>query len=169
MLFLDGVYVSNKANKLAFKQVKAPTKDQLQTVVQRISERLAKLLTRQGLLTQDDESTYLTLDALDDNALHHLQSHSVTYRVAVGPQQGKNVNQRPKLSTCQRPKLSSLAAISGTTFMAFEAIRVITGFQDVAMMGNTVLIPPAKSPEDDTRRWKQVAAVSTPNQERFAR
>ena len=69
----------------------APTKDQLQAVVQRISERLAKLLTRQGLLTQDDDSSTLTLDALDDNALHHLQSHSVTYRVAVGPQQGKKV------------------------------------------------------------------------------
>jgi ribosomal protein S27E len=91
MLFLDGVYVSNKANKLAFKPVNAPTKDQLQAVVQRISERLAKLLTRQGLLTQDDDSSTLTLDALDDNALHHLQSHSVTYRVAVGPQQGKKV------------------------------------------------------------------------------
>ena len=69
----------------------APTKGQLQAVVQRISERLAKLLTRQGLLTQDDDSSTLTLDALDDNALHHLQSHSVTYRVAVGPQQGKKV------------------------------------------------------------------------------
>jgi len=91
MLFLDGVYVSNKANKLAFKPVNAPTKDQLQAVVQRISERLTKLLTRQGLLTQDDDSSTLTLDALDDNALHHLQSHSVTYRVAVGPQQGKKV------------------------------------------------------------------------------
>ena len=31
MLFLDGVYVGNKANKLTFKQVNAPTNDQLQT------------------------------------------------------------------------------------------------------------------------------------------
>ncbi len=91
MLFLDGVYVSNKVHKLSFRQVNAPTKDQLQTVLQRISQRLAKLLTRQGLLTQDEDNTYLTFDALDDNALHHLQSHSVTYRVAVGPHQGKKV------------------------------------------------------------------------------
>jgi len=91
MLFLDGVYVSLKSGKLSFKPVNAPTKDQLQAVVQRISERLAKLLTRQGLLTQEDDSSYLTIDALDDNALHHLQSHSVTYRVAIGPQQGKKV------------------------------------------------------------------------------
>lgn len=52
-------------------------------VVQRISERLAKLLPRQGLLTQDDDCSYLPLDTLDDNALHHLQSHSVTYRAAA--------------------------------------------------------------------------------------
>jgi hypothetical protein len=51
MLFLDGVYASNKANKLSFKPVNAPTKDQLQAVVQRISERLAKLLTRHKTMT----------------------------------------------------------------------------------------------------------------------
>ena len=34
MLFLDGVYVGNKANKLTFKQVNAPTNDQLQTGLQ---------------------------------------------------------------------------------------------------------------------------------------
>ena len=48
------------------------------------------------------------------------------------------VNQRPKLSTCQRPKLSSLATFLGAAFMVFEAIRVIAGFQDVAMMGNAI-------------------------------
>ena len=56
MLFLDGVYVSNKADKLSFKQVNGPTKDQLQTVVQRISERLAKLLTRQGVYAANHSS-----------------------------------------------------------------------------------------------------------------
>lgn len=49
-----------------------------------------------------------------------------------------SVNQRPKLSTCQRPKLSSLATFLGAAFMVFEAIRVIAGFQDVAMMGNAI-------------------------------
>ena len=52
--------------------------------------------------------------------------------------QPKSVNQRPKLSTCQRPKLSSLATFLGAAFMVFEAIRVIAGFQDVAMMGNAI-------------------------------
>ena len=48
------------------------------------------------------------------------------------------VNQRPKLSTCQRPNLSSLATFSGTAFMVLKPVRVIAGFQDVAMMGNAV-------------------------------
>jgi Putative transposase len=45
VLFLDGAYASHKANELAFKHINAPTKDQLQAVAQRISERLAKPLT----------------------------------------------------------------------------------------------------------------------------
>jgi ribosomal protein S27E len=91
MLFLDGVYVAGFEQKQVFKQVNAPTKDQLQALVQCISERLAKLLTRKGLLAQDEDNAYLTLDALDDNALQHLHGSSITYRVAVGPQQGKKV------------------------------------------------------------------------------
>ena len=43
MLFLDGVYLEGFGGKSVFKQVNAPNKDQLQTIVQRISERLAKL------------------------------------------------------------------------------------------------------------------------------
>ena len=92
MLFLDGVYVTSfDQHKQVFKQVNAPTKATLQALVQCISERLAKLLTRAGLLTQDDENAYLTLDQLEDNSLHHLHGYSITYRVAVGPQQGKKV------------------------------------------------------------------------------
>ena len=68
----------------------------------------------------------------------NVPSDTVRYYVRIGLLKPATVNQRPKLSTCQRPKLSSLAAFFGTTFMVFEAIRVITGFQDVAMMGNTV-------------------------------
>ena len=59
--------------------------------MQRINERLTKLLTRHGLLTRDDESATLTLDALDNDALHHLQRQRVAYRIALGQQQGKKV------------------------------------------------------------------------------
>ena len=35
-----------------------------------------------------DERSYLTLDLQDDDAMNQLQGHSITYRIAVGPQQG---------------------------------------------------------------------------------
>lgn len=56
-----------------------------------ISQRVAGYLERQGLLVRDDESSYLTLDLQDDDAMNQLQEHSITYRIAVGPQQGRKV------------------------------------------------------------------------------
>ena len=92
MLFLDGVYITGfDQHKQVFRRVNAPTKDTLQALLQRISERLARFLTREGLLTADAENRTLTLEHLDANPLQHLQGHSITYRVAVGPQQGKKV------------------------------------------------------------------------------
>jgi hypothetical protein len=35
------------------------------------------------------ENSYLTLQARDSSAMHDLIGHSVTYRIAVGPQQGR--------------------------------------------------------------------------------
>ena len=31
------------------------------------------------------------MDGLDDNVMNELQSHSITYRIAMGPQQGRKV------------------------------------------------------------------------------
>ena len=60
-------------------------------LVATISQRVALHLERQGLLTRDDESSYLTLDLQGDDAMNQLQGHSITYRIAVGPQQGRKV------------------------------------------------------------------------------
>ncbi|MFT6287733.1 MAG: hypothetical protein ACJA09_002488 [Alcanivorax sp.] len=42
-------------------------------------------------MARDDESSYLTLDLQDDDAMNQLQGYSITYRIAVGPQQGRKV------------------------------------------------------------------------------
>jgi hypothetical protein len=52
---------------------------------------LIRTAKRQGLLARDDESSYLSLDLQDDDAMNQLQGHSITYRIAVGPQQGRKV------------------------------------------------------------------------------
>ncbi|MCH8137214.1 MAG: IS91 family transposase [Proteobacteria bacterium] len=91
ILFIEGVYQEKYNGQLRFHHVNAPTVSELNTLVATISQRIARNLERQGLLTQDDTSSYLTLDLQDDDAMNQLQGHSITYRIAVGPQQGRKV------------------------------------------------------------------------------
>ena len=91
MLFIDGVYQEKPYGQVKFHPVNTPTARDLNALVATISQRVARCLERQGLLARDDEAGYLTLDLQDDGALNQLQGHSVTYRIAVGPQQGRKV------------------------------------------------------------------------------
>lgn len=91
MLFIDGAYQEKHNGQLRFHRVDAPTASELNTLVAAISQRVVGHLERQGLLVRDDESSYLALDLQDDDAMNQLQEHSITYRIAVGPQQGRKV------------------------------------------------------------------------------
>ena len=90
-LFIDGAYQQKNNGKLRFHRVNAPTTSELNTLVARISQRIARYLERRGLVARDDESSYLTVDWQDEDAMNQLQGHSITYRIAVGPQQGRRV------------------------------------------------------------------------------
>lgn len=48
------------------------------------------------------------------------------------------VNQRAILTTVQRPILTSLLRLSAGFLALFEAERIVAGFDDVAMVGDTV-------------------------------
>jgi hypothetical protein len=76
---------------MSFVRSKAPTLDELNKLVHTISHRIARYLERQGLLVRDMENTYLQLDTSDDDPLQDLQGHSISYRIAMGPQQGRKV------------------------------------------------------------------------------
>jgi len=90
ILFLDGVYVYRDHRPPRFHRVKAPDKEELQELVQRISHRVGRCLERQGLLEQDTESAWLDLDpAGDTDAMPQILGSSISYRIAVGPQQGQ--------------------------------------------------------------------------------
>ena len=90
ILFLDGVYVYRDNRPPRFKRVKAPAKDELEDLVQLISRRVGRCLERQGLLEQDAESAWLDLDPAEDtDAMPQILGSSVSYRIAVGPQQGR--------------------------------------------------------------------------------
>jgi len=91
MLFLDGVYSRNQYGKIVFRRTKAPEKDELCKLVNQISLRVAAYLERQGFLERDEENSYLQLDGMEEDPMQQLLGHSITYRVAVGAQQGKKV------------------------------------------------------------------------------
>jgi hypothetical protein len=63
-------------------------------VLQKIIKRTMKLLTRRGVLVEEEGSTYLAdNDADSDEArvLMPLQAAACTYRVALGPRAGQKV------------------------------------------------------------------------------
>ena len=60
-----------------------------QKLVRRISERVGRVLERQGLLVRDFESSFLTLDPAEVSGFDNLLGNSITYRIALGPHQGR--------------------------------------------------------------------------------
>jgi hypothetical protein len=57
----------------------------------RISQRVAGFLERDGLLVTDDDNDYLALDGLEDDPMLQIHGYSITYRIATGKQQGRKV------------------------------------------------------------------------------
>ncbi len=95
MLFLNGVYIDSPHGPRArFHWVKAPTSDELTLLTHTIAQRVARYLERQGLLVCDTGNSYLTADGMDadpESPMSHLVGSSITYRIAMGPQQGRKV------------------------------------------------------------------------------
>lgn len=92
ILFLDGVYSAGfDDQKQVFRRVNAPTKADLEALLYKISTRLARFLVKAGILEQDIEHSYLNLEHLEENPLRQVHGHSITYRIAIGPQRGKKV------------------------------------------------------------------------------
>ena len=91
MLFLDGVYVDRPDRTARFRWVRAPTREDVTQLAHTIASRVGRYLERQGWLERDAENAYLALDTADDDPLSVLQGHSISYRIALGPQAGRKV------------------------------------------------------------------------------
>jgi hypothetical protein len=91
MLLLDGVYVDghDPRGQPRFQRVKAPDRAELDHLVYTISERTGRYLERQGLLVRDLDNSYLALEPAGETGLEGVLGSSITYRIAVGPQQGR--------------------------------------------------------------------------------
>jgi hypothetical protein len=93
-LVLDGVYRCDTDGEPVFVEVPAPTDEALQTVLHKVITRLMKLLTRRGVLVEEQGQTYVAdSDGDSDEArtLRPLQAAAGTYRIAFGPRAGQKV------------------------------------------------------------------------------
>jgi hypothetical protein len=118
MLFVDGAYSRNQYGKVVFKRTRAPEKDELCKLVNQISLRVAAYLERQGYLERDEENSYLQLDGMEEDPMQQLLGHSITYRVAVGPQQGKKVFTLQTVPATESEGNSQVAQKSGFSLHA---------------------------------------------------
>ena len=104
MLFLDGVFIDSRhGGNQCFRRVKAPTNDELAKLTHSIAHRVGRYLERRGLLERDGGNTYLTQEAVvvtDEDPSSHLLGSSITYRIAVGPQQGRKVMTLQTIPDC---------------------------------------------------------------------
>jgi hypothetical protein len=95
-LVLDGVYRRNADGAPVFMEVPAPTDEALQAVLHRIITRTMKLLTRKGVLVEEQGQTYMadnddSADSDEARVLRPLQAAACTYRIAFGPRTGQKV------------------------------------------------------------------------------
>jgi len=88
MLFLDGVYVTS-GERLTFRRLPSPTVAALEKLVHVVSQRVGRALERQGILVRDLENSFLAVDTPDGTGFDDLLGHSITYRIALGPHQGR--------------------------------------------------------------------------------
>ena len=91
-LVLDGVYRRTDGEPV-FVEVPAPTDEALQALLHMIIGRLMKLLTRRGVLVEEEGSSYLAdgdAESDDARALRPLQAVACTYRIAFGPRAGQD-------------------------------------------------------------------------------
>lgn len=98
------MYLSNGTDPPVFRRVAARGADDLQGLVEQIAARVGQVLQRRGLVERDLENAWLAANS-EASPLDDLISHSITYRIAVGPRAGQ------KLFTLQTvpPRLRGLA------------------------------------------------------------
>jgi hypothetical protein len=56
-----------------------------------LGQRVGRFLQRHGLLERDSEQRFLAEEAVDEGSMDPLIGHSITYRIALGPQAGRKV------------------------------------------------------------------------------
>ncbi len=104
-----------------FRWVKEPTTEELSQLTHTIAYRIGRYLEREGLLVRDAEHSYLALDEPDEDPMNQLQGHSITYRIAVGPHQGRKVFTLQTLPGTEEPFIAD--GVAGFSLHASVAVK----------------------------------------------
>ena len=77
-------------------------------------------VARRGFLARDEDNGYLTLETSEDETMQPLYGHSITYRIAIGPHQGRKVLTLQSLPPIEEPKAGSsrVANVAGFSLHA---------------------------------------------------
>jgi hypothetical protein len=118
MLFLEGAIYENSWGGTTFTRIKAPCYNDMVELVHTISHRIARYLEKVGLVQRDMENSYLNLPVDDEDSLLQLQGASVSYRIAMGPQQGQKVFTLQTLPASTEAEYGQLANTSGFSLHA---------------------------------------------------
>jgi hypothetical protein len=78
-------------NAARFHRVDSSISQEHTRLTQTIARRVGRYLEGQGLLERDAENSYLAPEAVPEDPMTQLLGHSITYRIAVGPQAGRKV------------------------------------------------------------------------------
>ena len=116
MLFLDGAYIV-RGKPPVFHRARRPDGEELNDLLETLSQRIVRVLERRGLLVADPQHPHLDLEP--DSSLDHLQAASITYRIAIGPHAGRKaltLYSMPPLD--EAPNNPMLARIAGFSLHA---------------------------------------------------
>ena len=72
---------------------------------------------------RDDETAYLSMDTESDDPMMSLLGHSVTYRIATGPRQGRKVLTLQTLPDIDEPFTTRVGSVAGFSPHAGVAAR----------------------------------------------
>jgi hypothetical protein len=118
MLFLEGAISESPWGGTTFTRIKAPSYSDMVELVHTISCRIANYLEKVGLVERDIENSFLNLPIDDEDSLLQLQGASVSYRIAMGPQQGQKVFTLQTLPASTEDEYGQLANTSGFSLHA---------------------------------------------------
>lgn len=139
-LFIDGVYeVSSKnGDQTIFYPIAEPSVEELYQVLEVIIKETLLLLEKEGLLIKENEdSASLSLDTEDDDVFSHIQSSSVQYRYATGPNKGKIA-----LSLKSVPKATKVGLVAERSGFSLHAGVAISDRKKLEKLARYIARPP---------------------------